>query len=214
MADRNLDRARRLATSTIGDVLDQAGVGGVVTGLVRRSGTGRAAGYAQTMQAVVGPLGSFTFEEFAVGKAFDAVVADAVLVIDLGGAEVSTFGGLAALTVSQRAAAGVLIDGACRDVEEIRALGVTVASRHVTPRTGKGRLKVAALGKPIACGGVTVRPGDLVVIDDTGAVVIPNAMIEQILAAAEELDRRDTAFAEKIKAGKTFAAAAAELKHA
>jgi len=214
MTDLTLERAKRLATATIGDVLDIHGINGVVNGLPRRSGAGRAAGYAQTMYAETGPLGTFRFEDFAVGRAFDAVVPDGMLVIDLGGVEISTFGGLATMTVMNRNAAGVVIDGACRDLEEIKSSGLTVASRHVTPRTGKGRLKVVSLGEPIECGGVSVRPGDLVVVDDTGTVVIPKHMIETILAAAEELERRDSSFAEHLKAGSTFAEAAEKLKHA
>ncbi|MBB6181914.1 RraA family protein [Pseudorhizobium flavum] len=214
MTDQTLDRAKRLATATIGDVLDIHSVNGVVSGLPRRAGNGRAAGYAQTMYAQVGPLGAFTFEDFAVGNAFDAVVPDAMLVIDLGGAEVSTFGGLATLTVTRRKAAGVVIDGGCRDVEEITAHGLTLASRHVTPRTGKGRLKVVSLGSTVSCGGVTVRPGDLVVVDDTGTVVIPQEMIETILSEAEELDKRDISFAEQLKVDKSFAGAATQLRHA
>lgn len=214
MTDPVLKRARKLATATIGDALDLHGFPGVVSGIPRRSGHGRIAGFAQTAHAEVGPLGTFTFADFGVGPVFDAARADAVLVIDLGGADVSTFGGLAALAVSRRRAAGVVIDGGCRDLEEIRAQGLTVASRHVTPRTGKGRLRIASLGTPIICGGVAVRPGDLVVLDDTGTVVVPADMIEAILTAAEELDRRDNAFAGHLQAGRSFAESASMLQHA
>lgn len=209
-----LTRARRLATATIGDVLDLNGVNGVLSGIPRRSGEGRIAGFAHTMHAQIGPLGTFTFADFNVGTVFDSVEADSVLVIDLGGADVSTFGGLAALTVSRRKSAGVVIDGGCRDLEEIRAQGLSVASRHVTPRTGKGRLKVVSLGTPICCGGVTVRQGDLIVMDDTGTVVVSSGMIETVLQAAEELDRRDTAFAAHLRSGMSFAESAAKLQHA
>lgn len=214
MENAILSRARKLASATIGDVLDMNGFHGVMSGIPRRSGEGRIAGFAQTMYAQVGPLGTFTFADFSVGAAFDSVEADSVLVIDLGGADVSTFGGLAALTVSRRKAAGVVIDGGCRDLEEIRAQRVSVASRHVTPRTGKGRLKVVSLDSVISCGGVTVRRGDLIVMDDTGTVVVPSAMIETILQAAEELDRRDTAFAKHLQSGMSFVESAAKLQHA
>ncbi|MGC4025211.1 MAG: RraA family protein [Mesorhizobium sp.] len=209
-----LARARKLATATIGDVLDLNGFHGIISGIPRRSGEGRIAGFAQTMHGQVGPLGTFTFADFSVGAAFDAIEEDSMLMIDLGGADVSTFGGLAALTVSRRKSAGVVIDGGCRDIEEIRAQGVSVASRHVTPRTGKGRLKVVSLGTPVCCGGVTVKSGDLVVMDDTGTAVIPSGMIETILHAAEELDRRDMAFAEHLRSGMSFTKSAAKLQHA
>ena len=108
----------------------------------------------------------------------------------------------------------MIIDGACRDVEEIRASGLTVASRSVTPRTGKGRLRVVSLGKPVGCGGVRVRPGDLVVADDTGIVVIPIERAEEVLTTAEDLDRRDTVFAGHLREGLSFAEIAKKLQHA
>lgn len=214
LGNKILARAKMLATATIGDVLDMNGFQGIISGIPRRSGEGRIAGFAQTMHAQIGPLGTFTFDDFSVGNAFDAVEENSILVIDLGGADVSTFGGLAALTVSRRKASGVIIDGGCRDIEEIRAQGVSVASRHVTPRTGKGRLKVVSQGNTISCGAVTVRPGDLIVMDDTGTAVIPFAMIETILQAAEELDERDNTFADHLRSGMSFAEAAAKLRHA
>lgn len=131
MTDPVLERARKLATATIGDALDLHGFPGVVSGIPRRSGHGRIAGFAQTAHAEVGPLGTFTLADFGVGPVFDAARADAVLVIDLGGADVSTFGGLAALAVSRRRAAGVVIDGGCRDLEEIRAQGQDIVYREM-----------------------------------------------------------------------------------
>src|SRR5665213_2513940 len=112
--DSILERARRLATSTLGDVLDAFHIPGVMSGIARRTGNGRVAGFAQTMLQQVAPLGSFTFEDFDVGSAFDATSQNAVLVVDMGSADVSTFGGLAALTLTLHHAAGVVVDGGSR----------------------------------------------------------------------------------------------------
>lgn len=209
-----LDRARALATATLGDSLDANGIRGVMSGIVRRSGTTRIAGFAQTMLQQVAPLGSFRFEDFAVGSAFDATGTDTVLVVDMGGAEVSTFGGLAALTLSLRKAAGAVIDGGCRDIEEIARLDFTVASRFVTPTTGKGRLRIVSRGEPVTCGGICVRSDDLIVADHTGVVAIPRERIEEVLKTAEALDRRDSEFADRLRAGTGFTEAAAMLRHA
>jgi 4-hydroxy-4-methyl-2-oxoglutarate aldolase len=207
-------RALTLATATLGDALDAHGIIGVMSGITRRTGRGRVAGFAQTMAQQVAPFGTFKFEDFNVGPAFDAASADSVLVVDMGAADVSTFGGLAALTVSLRGASAAVIDGGCRDVEEIARLEFTVASRNVTPRTGKGRLRIVSRGEPVTCGGVCVRTGDLVICDDTGIVVIPHEQADAVLATAEELEHRDARFAEQLKTGITFAAAALSLKHA
>ena len=138
----------------------------------------------------------------------DAVGPGQVLVIDVGGAEVSTFGGLASLAAKIKGVAAVVIDGACRDVEEIRETGLWLASRHVTPTTGKKRIKVESIGQPVSVGGVGIAPGDLLVGDDTGIVVIPR----QHQSAALELSRRmvgmDQAIERAIRSGTSFREAA------
>src|SRR5215470_7468650 len=154
---------QQIGTSTWSDILDELGVHGVVGGLARRCGAGRFAAFAVTAKAEAGRLGSFKREEFAVGQMIDAVGPGQVLAIDVGGADVSTFGGLASLAAKVKGVEAVVIDGACRDVEEIRETGLWLASRHVTPITGKKRIKVENIGQPISMAGVSVVSGDLVV---------------------------------------------------
>jgi len=194
-----VSRAKRIGTATFSDVLDSLGVNGVMSGIVRRSGQGRVAGYARTVDCRVGLLGAFDMQDFAVFPIFNSVETNTVLVMSLGGAEVSTFGGLAALTVSHRNAAGVVIDGACRDVEDLRATGLSVASRHVTPRSGRGRMTIVSRGEPVVCGGVTVKHGDLIVIDDTGIAVIPFDRLQDVVTQAETIEMHDDAKAAAVR---------------
>ncbi|WBO21980.1 RraA family protein [Sphingomonas abietis] len=193
-----LIRFRKISTSTLSDVLDGLGKACVVQGLFRRSGTGRVAGFAHTIACEVGPLGAFSHGDFKVFPVFESSAANTVLVFDLGGAEVSTFGGLAALTVQNRGGAAAVIDGACRDLDELRDVGLTVASRHVTPVTGRGRMKIVGRDVPVRCGGITIKGGDLIVIDDTGIVSIEPADIPTVLAAAENIEKRDNDLAATI----------------
>ena len=109
-----LRRCMTIGTSTWSDALDQCGISGVVRGLVQRSGRGRFAGFAVTARERAGALGSYPRAEFGVGKMIAAIEPGNVLMADVGGADVSTFGGLAALATQKRAA-GVVIDGGCRD---------------------------------------------------------------------------------------------------
>jgi regulator of RNase E activity RraA len=199
---------RRIGTSAWSDVLDEIGVEGVVGGLVRRSGAGRFAGFAVTAKAQAGPLGSRKREAFAVGQMIDAVGPGQVLVIDVGGAEVSSFGGLASLAAKIKGIAAVVIDGACRDAEEIRETGLWLASRHITPRSGKKRIEVEHIGRPISISGVSVAPGDLMIGDETGIVIVPRRHQEQALAVARRMMSMDQEIERAIKAGTSFREAA------
>src|SRR5215470_1397668 len=203
-----LKEFQRIGTSTWSDILDEIGVHGVIGGLARRGGEGRFAAFAVTAKALAGPLGSFKREEFAVGQMIDAVGPGQVLVIDVGGADVSTFGGLASLAAKIKGVAAVVIDGACRDVEEIKETGLWLASRHVTPMTGKKRIKVESIGEPISISGVSVAPGDLVVGDETGIVVIPRQHQETALAMCRRMVGMDQEIERAIRAGTSFREAA------
>jgi len=203
-----LKELQQIGTSTWSDVMDEIGVQGVIRGLARRGGQGRFAAFAVTAKAQAGRLGDFRREEFAVGQMIDAVGPGQALVIDVGGADVSTFGGLASLAAKVKGVEAVVIDGGCRDVEEIWQTGLWLASRHVTPITGKKRIKVESIGQPISVGGVSVAPGDLLVGDDTGIVVIPR----QHQGAALEMSRRmvnmDQEIERAIRSGRSFREAA------
>jgi 3-hexulose-6-phosphate synthase / 6-phospho-3-hexuloisomerase len=134
--DRLLPRCGQIATSTWSDALDEFNIEGVVAGITQRSGRGRFAAYAVTAREVAGPLRTFARGEFAVGSLITSVGPGQALVVDAGGAQISTFGGLATRAASLRGAAAVVIDGGCRDIEEIRATDLWLASRFVTPTSG------------------------------------------------------------------------------
>lgn len=204
-----LERSRRIGTSTWSDALDQSGIRGVVRGLAQRSGQGRFVGYAITGLEVSGPLGAFPRGEFAVGRLIEAIQPGHVLVIAAGGAEISTFGGLAALAAAQRKAAAVLIDGACRDLDQIRGTGLWLASRFVTPTTGKTRIRVQSIGQRVTVGDVGIDAGDLLVGDETGIVAVPRAALPDVLQKAEAIVAKDVQIEAALRAGTSFSEAAA-----
>jgi regulator of RNase E activity RraA len=208
-----LARCRKIGTSTWSDALDTLGIAGVVQGILRRSGEGRAVGFATTARHAWGAWGQFDRADFAVGKLVAATGPGRVLMVDAGGAAISTFGGIASLAAKMRDATAVVIEGACRDVDEIQAAGLWLASRWVTPVTGKTRLKLQELGEPVTIGGVPVSQGDLVVCDDTGIVVVPRAELQRALAEAERILEVDFAVEKGVKAGKTFGEAAAAANY-
>lgn len=208
-----LERCSRIGSSTWADALDTFAIEGVVQGITRRSGDGRIAGFAATARQVAGKLGEFDRADFAVGKLVAATGPGRVLMVDAGGAPISTFGGIASTAAKARNATAVVIDGACRDVDEIQAVGLWMASRWVTPLTGKTRLQLQPLGQTVSIGGVSVSEGDLVIGDDTGIVVVPRADIGRVLEEAERILEIDFAVEKGIKEGKTFAEAAAAANY-
>ncbi|MDQ7850442.1 MAG: RraA family protein [Armatimonadota bacterium] len=132
--------------------------------------------------------------------AIDEAPAGSIIVIgleDAGGApEVALWGGLMASAAATRGLGGAVLDGGVRDVEEIRQLGFPVFSRTIVPSTSVGRLVTVAREVPVPCGGVLVNPGDIIVGDSDGVVVVPRAAAAEVLAAAtqiEETERRMTA---------------------
>lgn len=99
---------------------------------------------------------------------------------------IAPWGELLSTAAKVRGAAGALMDGAVRDVKAIRAMGFPVFHGGIAPLDSKGRGKVSAIDVPIECAGVTVRPGDLVLGDADGVVVVPQEAEAEALRRAEE----------------------------
>jgi regulator of RNase E activity RraA len=213
MTSAILQRCRALATSTWSDALDQLGITGVIQGLALQCGSGCVAGAALTVKESVGPLKAFPREAFAVGNFLDVLSEGSILVIEMGGAEVSSFGGLAAQAARNQGAAGAVINGGCRDLAAIRATGLWVTSKRITPISGQRRVNVDAVNVPIIVRGVRVNPGDIIIGDETGVVCVDIGRLPDALTIAEELHARDKQFADALSAGHTFGSTSARLKH-
>jgi regulator of RNase E activity RraA len=202
-----LDQCADVDVSTWSDALDQIGIQGVLQGITQRSGQGRMAGFAVTARQTPSPLGVVEKGDFAVGRLVQSTGPGLVLMVDVGGQPISTLGGLAALACSQRGAQGVIVDGACRDLQEIQITGLWVATRWVAPTTGKGRLKLQPMGQPVTVGGVRVENGDLVVGDDSGIVVVPKQHLRDALSHAQAIQKVDMALEERLRKGEDFVSA-------
>lgn len=97
------------------------------------------------------------------------------------GLEIAAMGNLMATTAKVRGLEGVVIDGAVRDITEIRQIGLPVWSRRVSPATSVGRMVSVDKQIPVLCAGVMVSPGDYIVADADGAVVVPQQAAAQVL---------------------------------
>src|SRR5690242_17747922 len=173
VADDVVVQYAQLATPTIANALDDVCFAGVMVGLSQIVPGTRCVGRAVTVRQVTAERGDFRSEDFKVGDMIEAAAPGDILVIDNAGNCVSTFGGLATLAAKTRGLAGVVVDGGVRDREEMEAHRLPVFARHMTPLTGRTRIAISAINQPVSCGGVRVRPGDVVVADGSGVVCIP-----------------------------------------
>lgn len=108
------------------------------------------------------------------------------------GLEIAAMGNLMATTARARALEGAVIDGAVRDISEIRRIGFPVFSRRVSPATSVGRMVSVAKQVPVICGGIQVNPGDYIVGDPDGVVVVPQAAAEQVVALLKQYDDKES----------------------
>jgi regulator of RNase E activity RraA len=123
-------------------------------------------------------------------KVLDRLGAGDVLVIDaMGREDAGILGDVICARLRAIGVAGVVCDGAMRDVAEIAALGLPLFRRAATPPPSFAQLMLTDLDIPIACGGVTIFPGDIIVADPDGVAVCPAHLAGAVLPAAAEQDR-------------------------
>jgi 3-hexulose-6-phosphate synthase / 6-phospho-3-hexuloisomerase len=127
-----------------------------------------------------------------------------VIVIDAAGFEESAcWGGNDSIGSKQKGLSAVIIDGAVRDTAEIMEMAFPTWVKSVTPNTGGGK-GGGAINIPITCGGVSVNPGDIVVADDDGVVVIPKDMAQEILAKTIDRENMERGIKERVLGGMTL----------
>lgn len=124
-----------------------------------------------------------------------------VLVIDGAGCKGGALmGELMALQCKCSGFAGVVIDGCCRDTQGLKELDYPFFARYTTPMVGTNR-RMGSLQCDVNCGGVVVHPGDWIMGDDDGVVVIPADRVDEIVAKAEAIEKEEQEIAERISAG-------------
>jgi regulator of RNase E activity RraA len=136
-------------------------------------------------------------------QALDAAAPGTIIVIGMedpaGSRDVAVWGGLMATLAVTRRLGGAVLDAGVRDIEEIRQMGFPVFSRSVIPSSTVGRYVTVDRDVPITCGGVRVHPGDLIVGDADGVVVVPRAHAADVLKIADEIEETERRMAEAIR---------------
>lgn len=180
-------RLERLSTTNISDALDALGLKGATYGIRPIwEGAAKIVGRAVTVKVTAAGL---TKSKHHLGvKAIDVAEPGDVIVIDNGGRlDVSCWGGILANGAKMKGVSGVVIDGACRDVDDYVEIKFPVYARGAVVATARGRIMEEATNVMIQFGGVQVRPGDVVVADRSGVVIIPQEKLDEVVAKAEEL---------------------------
>ncbi len=183
---------RGVATASVADSVDKiCGRRGYMDHELRpRINEKRIVGPAVTV--LEGPTTEFVPPQHALDL-IDAAAPGSVMVIAIGGeANVAIWGGLMTAGSYARGLAGAVLDGGVRDIYEIRRdYDFPVISRSVSPGTTLGRFKTLGANIPVVCGGIEVHPGDIIVGDADGVVVVPRAQAEAVLGMAQEIDKRE-----------------------
>ncbi len=118
--------------------------------------------------------------------------AGAIIVVQAGDTDYAQSGGNVCATAQQNGVAGFVVDGVIRDVAEVRANRFPMFARGIIPIPGT-KAKPGVLNGPIVCGGVKVEPGDVVVADEEGIVVLPKAQADDIVKKAQAKAAKDAA---------------------
>lgn len=118
---------------------------------------------------------------------------------------ISSMGGIAAAIAMRQGEAGVIVDGAVRDLESSRELGLPIWARNVTPVTGKWRVETVGVNVAVTICGILVRPGDLVAADASGVCFVPRAAIETVLGTAQVIAQDEDRRQKLIAAGTSLA---------
>ena len=174
---------------------------GVMHSAIKPAFRAKAAGQALTVQLSKGDLVD-PLKALELGRPGD------IIVVDAGGeTETSVVGGLMGGLAKNKGIRGMIVDGAGRDVDELRDIGWPIWTRAITARGThtmfSGRKEELSINVPIACGGVVVRPGDFVVADEIGVAVVPLERAEEILELAREQAEREQRTRAWVAQGKT-----------
>jgi 4-hydroxy-4-methyl-2-oxoglutarate aldolase len=199
-ADDRVPRLRALDTCAVSDALDALGLDGALLGLHSVTGRHRLAGRAVTIDLV--EAGQVESPRHLGTAAIDASgPGDVLVVAHHGRTNVSGWGGVLSNGARRAGLEGVVVDGAVRDVDEATDLGLPVFALTGVPVTARGRVVERAWNVDVELAGVPVSPGDYVLADGSGVVVVPAAEIEAVLAKAEAVAAKERAMVAKVREG-------------
>lgn len=193
---------RNLDSCAVSDALDTLGLPGAVTGLSPRwPAAGVVAGRVRTVTAAP-KAGSGASTHIATPLVAIAEPDDVVVIDNHGRVDVSCWGGLLTQAAVQRGIAGVVIDGACRDVAESEGLGLAVFARAAVPVSARGRIVQQDMDARVQICGVSVASHDYVIADVNGVVFVAAEHADRVIALATRIAGREARMADAVRSGR------------
>ncbi len=202
-----IERLKKLDTASVSDALDKMGITCGLLGVQAVIPGHHICGEAFTVHYVpCGPV------KGTVGDFIDDVEPGQVVVIDNAGRDYCTvWGDIMTFTAKTKGIEATVIDGVCRDVDGIKKLDYAIFTKGKYMVTGKERVEVDYVNRPVAVSGVQVCPGDIILGDDSGVLVIPKDAAEEALEIAENIEKTEQAIIAEVKNGSTLKAAREKL---
>jgi len=194
-------RLLRLDTCAVSDALDRLGLRGVVLGIAPMSPPVKIGGRVVTVRLVDRTAENAATARHLGTAAIEAASAGDVIVIEHGRLDAAGWGGILSAAAKQKGVAGVVCDGAARDVDEARELDFPVFARAAVPLTARGRVVEESFNRPVRIGGVDVAPGDLVLADGSGVAFLAASKAREVIEAAEAIAAREAKMKDAVLAG-------------
>jgi 3-hexulose-6-phosphate synthase/6-phospho-3-hexuloisomerase len=136
-------------------------------------------------------------------EAIDKANSENVIVVDVNGGDIAIWGELATRSAMKKGIAGVVIDGAVRDLDDLLQLDFPIFCRHISSDAGEPK-GFGEIGAEIKCGGIKVRNGDWIIGDDSGVVVVPQEIAQEIANRALDIKERENRIREEIERGSSL----------
>jgi len=186
-----------LSTSTISDALDRFGLRAGCEAILPIVSGVKMAGPAFTLRYV--PVGQV---KGTVGDYIDIAQAGDVIVLDNNGrTDCTVWGDILTVVAKRKGISGTVIEGVCRDVPNILKEQYPIFTRGRFMMTGKDRVMVEAMNVTVSIGRTQVKPGDIMIGDDSGVVVVPRERAEEVLKLALEIETAENQIEEAVRSG-------------
>ena len=193
-------RLEKLATTNVADAMDKVGVRGAVIGIRPLFGIPKVVGPAVTIKITAAGLVR-SKHHLGIEAIASSQKGDVIAIDNCGDTQNNCWGEILTCAAKMKGVSGVIIDGAARDVDACEEMGFPIFARGIVPITARGRVMQEDFNCLIRLGDVQVRPGDLLVGDINGVVVIPPEKVEEILTEAEMIMEKEENIKKDILSG-------------